>query len=119
MQPEQPSARRKAPRILMVIHTPWTPNLGGPRVQLELADELRAMGHEVEKFSYEDAFPRAAPRRESAHEASPHHDGPTGPDIGPAARSAPRASMLSGSCGSGRPAGPNSTPPPFSTSKVE
>ncbi len=54
----------RLPRILMVIHTPWTRNLGGPRVQLELADELREMGHEVEKFSYDDAFPRAAaPRR--------------------------------------------------------
>jgi glycosyltransferase involved in cell wall biosynthesis len=48
------------PRILMVIHTPWTQNLGGPRVQLELAAELRELGHEVEKFSYDDAFPRAA-----------------------------------------------------------
>jgi glycosyltransferase involved in cell wall biosynthesis len=56
--------RREAPRILMVIHTPWTQNLGGPRVQLELAVELREMGHEVEKFSYDDAFPHAAaPRR--------------------------------------------------------
>jgi len=41
----------------MVIHTPWSRSLGGPRVQLELAEELRAMGHEVEKFSYDDAFP--------------------------------------------------------------
>ncbi len=46
--------------ILMVVHTPWTRDLGGPRVQLELAEELRALGHHVEKFSYEDAFPRAA-----------------------------------------------------------
>jgi glycosyltransferase involved in cell wall biosynthesis len=47
----------------MVIHTPWTPNLGGPRAQLELADELRAMGHEVEKFSYDDAFPDSSTPR--------------------------------------------------------
>jgi glycosyltransferase involved in cell wall biosynthesis len=47
----------------MVIHTPWTQNLGAPRVQLELAEELREMGHEVEKFSYDDAFPDAAARR--------------------------------------------------------
>jgi glycosyltransferase involved in cell wall biosynthesis len=51
-------------RILMVIHTRWTRNLGGPRVQLELAEEMRALGHEVEKFSYEDAFADLdAPRR--------------------------------------------------------
>jgi len=51
----------------MVIHTRWTRNLGGPRVQLELAEEMRTLGHEVEKLSYEDAFPdvskTAAPRR--------------------------------------------------------
>jgi len=48
----------------MVIHTHWTRDLGAPRVQLELAEELRALGHQVEKFSYEDAFPRhAVPRR--------------------------------------------------------
>ncbi len=38
---------------------PWNRNLGGARVQLELADEFRAMGHEVEKFDYCDAFPQA------------------------------------------------------------
>jgi glycosyltransferase involved in cell wall biosynthesis len=47
-------------RILMVIHTPWTPNLGGPQAQMALAEELRALGHTVEKLSYEDAFPEAA-----------------------------------------------------------
>jgi glycosyltransferase involved in cell wall biosynthesis len=53
-------------RILMVIHTHWTRDLGAPRVQLELAEELRALGHEVEKFSYEDAFPgRAAERADT------------------------------------------------------
>ncbi len=49
-------------RILMVIHTPWTRNLGGPRVQLELGEELRALGCTVEKFSYEDAFPEPPAR---------------------------------------------------------
>ncbi|HEV2845379.1 MAG TPA: glycosyltransferase family 4 protein, partial [Thermoanaerobaculia bacterium] len=44
-------------RILMVIHTPWTRDLGGPRAQLELGEELTALGDHVEKFSYEDAFP--------------------------------------------------------------
>jgi len=53
-------------RILMIIHTRWSRDLGAPRVQLELAEELRALGHEVEKFSYEDAFPQAAgPRRQA------------------------------------------------------
>jgi len=46
-------------RILMIIHTPWSRDLGAPRVQLELAEELRQLGHTVEKFSYEDAFPSA------------------------------------------------------------
>jgi glycosyltransferase involved in cell wall biosynthesis len=41
----------------MVIHTRWSRSMGGPRVQLELAEELREMGHEVDKFSYDDAFP--------------------------------------------------------------
>lgn len=43
-------------KILMVLHMPWDGNLGGPRVQLELADEFQAMGHEIEKFDYHDAF---------------------------------------------------------------
>jgi glycosyltransferase involved in cell wall biosynthesis len=48
----------------MVIHTRWTRNLGGPRVQLELAEEMRALGHKVEKLSYEDLFPDVdEPRR--------------------------------------------------------
>src|SRR5205814_6704208 len=41
---------------------------------------------------------------------TPHHDGPTGPEKVPAARSTPRASTISGSCGRGRPAGPEMTP---------
>lgn len=40
----------------MVLHMPWNRNLGGPRVQLELAEEFQALGHEVEKFDYNDAF---------------------------------------------------------------
>ncbi len=46
-------------KILMLLHMPWNRNLGGARVQLELADEFRAMGNEVEKFDYCDAFPEA------------------------------------------------------------
>ncbi|MFB2877854.1 glycosyltransferase family 4 protein [Floridanema aerugineum] len=41
----------------MILHMNWNRNLGGSRVQLELADEFQAMGHEVEKFDYGDAFP--------------------------------------------------------------
>ena len=39
----------------MICPMPWRTDLGGPRVQLELADELRAIGHHVDKFSWEDA----------------------------------------------------------------
>jgi len=53
-------------RILMVIHTHWSRDLGAPRVQLELAEELRVLGHTVEKFSYEDAFPALATPRAAA-----------------------------------------------------
>lgn len=44
----------------MVLHMPWNRNLGGSRVQLELAEEFQAMGHEVEKFDFDDAFPQAS-----------------------------------------------------------
>jgi glycosyltransferase involved in cell wall biosynthesis len=40
----------------MILHMPWERNLGGSRVQLELAEEFQALGHEVEKFDYNDAF---------------------------------------------------------------
>lgn len=46
-------------RVLMMIHTRWSRNLGAPRVQLELGEELTRLGCRVEKYSYEDAFPRA------------------------------------------------------------
>lgn len=46
-------------KILMILHMPWTRNLGASRVQLELAEEFQAMGHEVEKFDYCDAFSQA------------------------------------------------------------
>ena len=45
-------------KILMVLHMPWDRNLGGPRPQIDLADELRRQGHLVEKFDYNDAFPK-------------------------------------------------------------
>jgi glycosyltransferase involved in cell wall biosynthesis len=46
-------------RILMVVRAPWDPRLGASQVQRELAQELRARGHHVDKFSYEEAFPNA------------------------------------------------------------
>jgi glycosyltransferase involved in cell wall biosynthesis len=49
-------------RILMVMDMPWHRNLGGPRVQIELAQEFAARGHVVEKFDYFDAFPRSRTR---------------------------------------------------------
>jgi len=45
-------------RILMVMHMPWNRDLGGPRVQIELGEEFVKFGHHVEKFSFEDAFPK-------------------------------------------------------------
>jgi glycosyltransferase involved in cell wall biosynthesis len=46
----------------MIMHMPWDRNLGGPRVQIELADEFVARGHVVEKFDYFDAFPHSRSR---------------------------------------------------------
>ena len=40
----------------MVLHMAWRSDFGGPRVQLELAQALRRLGHEVDKFSAEDAI---------------------------------------------------------------
>jgi glycosyltransferase involved in cell wall biosynthesis len=49
----------KAPpmRFLLVTNTPWSRDLGAARVYVELAEELASLGHYVEKFSWEDAFP--------------------------------------------------------------
>lgn len=46
----------------MVLHMPWDQNLGAPRVQIELANELRAWGHTVDKFDWRDAFPKEPSR---------------------------------------------------------
>ncbi len=45
----------------MVLHMPWNRNLGGARVQLELAEEFQSLGHKVEKFDFNDAFPQYKP----------------------------------------------------------
>ncbi len=44
-------------RILMIVNLPWDPRLGASRVWMELAEQWRAAGHNVEKFSLSDAFP--------------------------------------------------------------
>ena len=51
--------KQKKLKILMLLHIDWNRNLGASRVQLELAEEFQAMGHEVEKFDYCDAFPKS------------------------------------------------------------
>jgi glycosyltransferase involved in cell wall biosynthesis len=47
-------------RILIVISHPWDTRLGAPRVYMELADQWRAAGHFVEKYSLSDAYPKGA-----------------------------------------------------------
>jgi glycosyltransferase involved in cell wall biosynthesis len=46
-------------RILVVVNLPWDSRLGAVRVFLELAEQWRAAGHAVEKYSLSDAFPGA------------------------------------------------------------
>ena len=50
-------------RILVIVNLPWDSRLGASRVWMELADQWRAAGHTVEKFSLSDAFPRARASR--------------------------------------------------------
>ena len=47
-------------RILVVISHPWDLRLGAPRVYMELAEQWRASGNVVEKFSLSDAYPNGA-----------------------------------------------------------
>jgi glycosyltransferase involved in cell wall biosynthesis len=51
----QQSGSTERLRILMVCPTPWRDDFGLPKVQMQLADELRLRGHTVQKFSLEDA----------------------------------------------------------------
>lgn len=46
-------------RILLMVNLPWDQRLGAVRIYMELAEQWRASGHVVEKFSLSDAFPRA------------------------------------------------------------
>lgn len=49
-------------RILAVVNLPWDRRLGASRVWLELAEEWRAAGHVVDKYSLTDAFPKPSTR---------------------------------------------------------
>ncbi|MDB9311792.1 glycosyltransferase family 4 protein [Spirulina sp. CS-785/01] len=42
-----------------MLHVPLNRNFGGSRVQLELAEEWEKLGHHIEKFDANDAFPQA------------------------------------------------------------
>src|ERR1044071_1485274 len=44
-------------RILVMVNLPWDPRLGAVRVYMELAEQWRASGHTVVKYSLSDAFP--------------------------------------------------------------
>ncbi len=46
----------KSLRILVIVNLPWDSRLGASRVWMELAEQWRAAGHSVEKFSLSDAF---------------------------------------------------------------
>lgn len=50
-------------RILVIVNLPWDSRLGAPRVWIELAEQWRAAGHIVERFSLSDAFRDARARR--------------------------------------------------------
>ncbi len=56
---------------------------------------------------------------EAAHRFTLHHAGPTEPESGPAATSVPSGATASGSCASGRAAGPKTGLAAWRTSKVE
>src|SRR5206468_6721131 len=104
------------------------PDEDDERVQRDLAEQERPVVREdvPERLAQEGS--RAAPLVEEAHRPpdhdglrfrTPHHAGPTGPEKFPAARSSPPDPTSSGSCGSGRPAGPNKTFAPRAGSNVE
>ena len=47
-------------RILVMVNLPWDARLGAVRIYMELAEQWRASGHTVEKYSLSDAFPDAS-----------------------------------------------------------
>ncbi|MFL6514666.1 MAG: glycosyltransferase family 4 protein [Chthoniobacterales bacterium] len=44
-------------RILIILNLEWNRHLGAARIYMELADQWRAAGHEVERFTFSEAFP--------------------------------------------------------------
>ncbi len=50
-------------RVLMVMPMPWDRQLGGARIHVELAEEMEALGHTVERFTTAEAFGGAPSRR--------------------------------------------------------
>src|SRR5581483_92133 len=95
------------------------------RVHRDLAEQERPVVGEDVAERLPDQRRRPAAGIEEAdglpdhRRCTPHQAGPTGPENPPPARRTPSASTESGSCGSGRPAGPNSTVPPVAGSNVE
>jgi glycosyltransferase involved in cell wall biosynthesis len=51
--------KAKPLRILLVVNLPWDSRLGAVRIYMDLAEQWRASGHAVEKYSLSDAFPDA------------------------------------------------------------
>jgi len=47
-------------KILMILHMPWTRDLGAPKVSVEIAEELQKHGHQIDKFDIYDAFPKSS-----------------------------------------------------------
>lgn len=58
-----PAAPETPLRILVVVNLPWDVRLGATRVWAELAEQWRAAGHAVERFSLSEAFPAGAKSR--------------------------------------------------------
>ena len=57
-------------RILVMVNLPWDSRLGAVRVYMELAEQWRASGHLVEKYSLSDAFPDARASSGEVHSST-------------------------------------------------
>jgi glycosyltransferase involved in cell wall biosynthesis len=53
-------------RVLLICHLPLRRALGGARVQLEFGEELRRLGHSVDHYTLDEAFPDGPPGRFSS-----------------------------------------------------
>lgn len=60
------SVRSEKLRILLVVNLEWDSRLGAVRVFMELAEQWRAAGHTVEKFSASEAFKTRVPPARTA-----------------------------------------------------